>query len=273
MAATAAPALAIAFWRNAFGAGITAVLTVIRHRAEILALDRRGWLLASGAGVFLALHFGRWVPAVKFTSVASATALVATQSVFSGLLAAVLGRRLAAAVWIGMALALLGTALIAGADFGVSSRALTGDLLAVLGGLFAASYVTLGATDRQRMSASAYTTICYAVCACGLLLTCLFGRQALSGYPARAWLLIGGVTLCAQLLGHSLFNVLLRSMSATSVSMAILLETPGAALIAAIWLHQYPTAWAVPGLVLLLAGLVLVVRSSSRSATVAPDLD
>ncbi|MGX7678248.1 DMT family transporter [Jatrophihabitans sp. DSM 45814] len=265
MAATAAPALAIAFWRNLFGAGLTGVVTLSRHRAEMRALQRRDWQIATFAGVLLALHFGTWVPSVKFTSVASATALVATQSVFAGVIAAFMGRRLPRAAWIGMALALLGTALIAGADFGVSTRALIGDGLALAGGFFAAGYVTAGAAARKTMSAPAYTTICYAVCAVGLLLACLIGGQSLSGYSARAWTLIVLVTLCAQILGHTLINVVLRSVSATLVSLAILVETPGAALIAAVWLNQTPPIWALPGLVLLFVGLIIVVRSSSRS--------
>jgi drug/metabolite transporter (DMT)-like permease len=105
-----------------------------------------------------------------------------------------------------------------------------------------------------------------------LLLVCLIGRQALAGYSARSWLLILAVTLCAQLLGHSLLNLVLRSMSATLVSLAVLAETPGAALIAGIWLHQVPRAWAALGLVLLVSGLVLVVRAP-RPPGAVPDLD
>jgi len=273
MAATAAPALAIAFWRNALGAGSSGLLAGLRHRAEFTALDRRDWTVAAVAGAFLAAHFGTWTPAVKLTSVASATALVATQSVFAGLIAAAAGRRLPRLAWFGMALAVAGTALIAGADFAISGRALAGDLLALLGGLASAAYMTAGARARRGMSAAAYTTICYGVCSLGLLAACLVGRQSLTGYSGRAWLLILAVTGCAQLLGHSLVNVVLRSASATVVSLAILLETPGAALIAAVWLHQVPPASAVPGLVLLLAGLIVVVRSGDRTAEPVPDLD
>ena len=273
MAATAAPALAIAFWRNALGAGSAGLFTVLWHRAEFAALDRRGWAVAILAGLFLAGHFATWVPSVKLTSVASATALVATQSVFTGLIAAAAGRRMPRLAWAGMALAVLGTALIAGADFAVSTRALAGDGLAVLGGMFAAAYVSTGASARRAMSTATYTTICYGVCAAALLAACLVGGQPLGGYPGRAWLLIVAVTVSAQLLGHSLINVVLRSVSATLLSLIVLIEVPGAALIAAVWLHQTPPASAVPGLVLLLAGLIVVVRAGGRPGEPVPDLD
>jgi len=264
MAATAAPALAIAFWRNAIGAAGTALVAGPRLPAALRGLDRRGWSLAALSGLSLALHFGTWVPSVKFTSVASATGLVSTQSIFTGLIAAAGGRRLPRAAWLGMLLAFLGTLFVAGADVDVSTRAVLGDGLAVLGGLFAAAYVTLGSQARQRMTTATYTVVCYTVCAVGLLASCLLGGQPLAGYPVRSWLLIGAVTVCAQLLGHSLINVVLRSTSATLVSLAILVEVPGAAAIAYCWLHQRPPSWALPGLLLLVAGLVVVVRARPR---------
>ena len=46
--------------------------------------------------------------------------------------------------------------------------------------------------------------------------------------------------------------------------MTILLEIPGAALIAAVFLGQRPPLLALPAAALLLAGLALVIRDSSR---------
>ena len=92
----------------------------------------------------------------------------------------------------------------------------------------------------------------------------------LTGFSTDAWLKIVAVTICAQLLGHTLINVVLRSTSATVVSLAILLETPGAAVVAALWLHQRPPWLAVPGIVALLVGMALVVRS--RTPDVVPEL-
>jgi drug/metabolite transporter (DMT)-like permease len=50
--------------------------------------------------------------------------------------------------------------------------------------------------------------------------------------------------------------------------MALLLETPGAALVAYLWLHQRPPASALPGILLLLVGLALVLRAPSRPADI-----
>ena len=55
-----------------------------------------------------------------------------------------------------------------------------------------------------------------------------------------------------------MFNFALRRVPATTVSVLILLETPGAALIAWAWLGHVPPLASLPGLVLLLAGVAIV---------------
>jgi drug/metabolite transporter (DMT)-like permease len=141
-------------------------------------------------------------------------------------------------------------------------------LLALAGGLFAAVYLSIGARVRTHMSTPTYTGVCYAVCSVVLLLGCLVGRVPLAGYPVNAWLKIVLVTICAQLLGHTLLNVVLRSTSPTVISLAILLEVPGAAIVAYLWLGQHPPWSAIPGLVLLLGGLGLVARARAGDVPV-----
>ena len=88
----------------------------------------------------------------------------------------------------------------------------------------------------------------------------------LTGFTARDWVIILAITIGAQLLGHTLLNRVLATTSATVVSMAVLLELPGAALIAAAWLGQVPPPAVLPAVALLLAGIVLVIRSTTGPA-------
>jgi drug/metabolite transporter (DMT)-like permease len=67
------------------------------------------------------------------------------------------------------------------------------------------------------------------------------------------------ITVCAQLVGHTAFNHLLATMSPLVVSMIILLEIPGAALLAAVFLKEQLPAGTYMGLGLILAGLAVVV--------------
>lgn len=267
IAATAVPALAIAFWRNAMASGVLFPIALLCCRAEIRSLDGREWRLAGLAGLLLALHFATWIPALSYTSVASATALVAMQPVWAALLSGVRGVPVGRPVWVGIAVAVGGALLLTGADLQVSGRALLGDALALIGGAFAAAYMTAGSEVRRSVSTTTYTTLCYATTALVLLVGCAVGRQSLAGYDAADWVKLLALTAGAQLLGHSLFNRVLRTTSPTVVSLSILLEIPGAALIAAVFLGQRPPALAIPAAALLVCGLGLVIRAGSRGTT------
>lgn len=267
IAATAAPAMAIAFWRNAMGGGVLLPVALVRNRAELRGLDRRERRLALLAGVLLAVHFATWVPSIGYTTVASATALVATQPVWAALIGRARGERLGRVVWVGIVVALCGAVLLTGADVQVSGRALLGDGLAVVGGVFSAAYMVAGSEVRRSVSTTAYTAVCYSTTALLLLVVCLVGHQDLVGYAGRDWLKLVALTAGAQLLGHSLFNVVLRTTNPTVVSLAILFEIPGAAVIAGIFVKgQHVPLLAIPSAVLLVIGLALVIASSSRPA-------
>ena len=75
-------------------------------------------------------------------------------------------------------------------------------------------------------------------------------------------MLILGLTLIAQLLGHTVVSIVLQSTSATVVSLAILFELPGAIIVAGLFLGQLPSPQVIPALLLLGAGLVVVIRAS-----------
>lgn len=264
IAATAAPALAIAFWRNALAVGALSPLALLRHRAELLGMGRRALLLSAAAGTLLAAHFALWLPSLHLTSVASSTALVTTTPIWTTLLLRVRGHRPPALVWAGTAVAFAGVVLLTGVDLSLSPRALVGDALALGGGMAAAGYVLIGSEVRRSVSTTAYTYVCYATTSALLLLACLVSGSALAGYGGETWVKLGLLTVAAQLLGHTLINRVVRGLGPAVTSTAILLETPGAALIAALWLGQTPPAAAYPALAVILAGLALVIRGGRR---------
>lgn len=267
IAATAAPALAIAFWRNAMAVGALSPFVLLRGRAELRRMGRREVLLSAASGVVLSLHFGLWLPSLSMTSVASSTALVTTTPIWTTLILRMRGQRQPAMVWAGSALAFVGVVLVSGVDLSLSARALAGDALALGGGMAAAGYVLLGARVRRTVSTSAYTFVCYGTTAVVLLGACLVsGASVGAGYTGNTWLKLIALTAAAQLLGHSLINRVVRGLGPSVTSTAILLETPGAALIAALWLGQHPPLGVYPALAVILAGLALVILSGRRGA-------
>lgn len=270
MADIAAPALAISFWRNAMATGVLAPVALTRRRVELGSLERRTLGAVVLAGALLALHFGTWVSSLKLTSVASSTALVSLQVVWIAAWDRWRGRRLPRAAVLGIAVALTGALVVTGVDVTVSRRALAGDLLALVGSVAVAGYTVIGGRARRTTSTTTYTFCCYGTAAALLAVAALAGGQPLGGYAGRDWALLVLITGTAQLLGHSVFNHLLATTAPVVVALAILLEIPGAALLAAALLGQVPPPSAVAGLVLVLAGMAAVVRA--RTPTTAPGM-
>ena len=261
--------LAIAFWRNAAGAVVLLPL-VLRDRATLRGLRPRQLVSSLVAGLFLAAHFASWLPSLSMTTVAASTALVTTTPIWTALAARFSGVHLPAPVWWGLALAVLGAALIAGVDVTVSWEALAGDGLALLGAICAGGYMLAGARARERLTTSVYAVVCYSTCALVLVVAAAVADVPLAGFSARDWWLIAAITVCAQILGHTLLNLVLSTVGPTVVGLAVLLEVPGALLVALVLLGQTPPLLALPGMVAVVAGVALVVRASRPPTPVEP---
>ncbi|MGK5110969.1 MULTISPECIES: DMT family transporter [unclassified Geodermatophilus] len=266
----AAPMLALAFWRNVGGAAVLLPVLLLRERPVLAGLRFRHLGSSVLAGLFLAAHFAAWLPSLSMTTVAASTALVTTTPIWTALVARISGVRLPAAIWWGLVLAVLGVALIAGVDVTVSVRALVGDGLALLGAVCAGGYVLAGARARQRLSTAAYAIVCYSVCALTIAVAAVVVGAPLGGFSGRDWLLIAAITVCAQVLGHTLLNLVLSSVGPTVVSLVVLLEVPGALLFALVLLGQVPPLLALPGVLLVVLGVALVVRASRPVTLVEP---
>ncbi|HZA88455.1 MAG TPA: DMT family transporter [Acidimicrobiales bacterium] len=266
-----APTLAVAFWRNALALPVLGLVVAVRSRRELRRLDARERRLSVVAGLFLGAHFATWVPSLSFTSVASSVALVCTQPVWAALIARWRGEYVPRLAWWGIGSAVAGAVVLSGVDLSIDPRALFGDLLAVVGGVLAAAYVTVGAEVRRTVSTSVYALVCYAVAAGALLVICGIGRQPLAGagYDATTWLALVAMVAGPQLLGHTVVNRVLRTTSPTLVSVAILFEIVGSALLAWIAFDELPPASAVPAALLIGAGVVLVVRAGAKEPAVA----
>ncbi|BCT74221.1 hypothetical protein SCMU_00630 [Sinomonas cyclohexanicum] len=261
---TSVTALAIAFWRNALAAVVMAAPVAVRSPGQFRRLGRREYFWSAVAGVALAFHFVCFILSLTLTSVAASTALVCLQSGWIAVFSLVRGRRLPAAVLVGLGLAFAGVVAITGLDLGSSREAVLGDVLAVAGGILAGLYTMAGGKARQTMSTGTYTTVCYSVCALLVAVMALATGQRLTGFEPIGWVGIAAITLAAQIVGHTAFNYLVATLSPLVVSMFILLEIPGAALLAAVFLHEVLPAGTYAGLALILAGLAVVVLGQRR---------
>ena len=258
------------FWRNLVGALLMMPFALAkgewRTKAQQSAIR---WAILAGA--LLATHFICFFWAMKLTSVATGTALTATQPIFAAIFIKLAGGHIPKKSIGGMVIAFISVVVITGIDFNVSIQAFQGDLLAVIGGALGAAYMIVGANAQRVISTSTFTTVCYLTCAVLIFPVAVITKSSLTGYSTMEWVLLAGLIIGAQFLGHTLFNFTLKRVSPAIVSLAVFFEVPVSALIAFAWLGQQPPAGTIPGIIGLLFGCSLFVLRSNQPESKSND--
>lgn len=254
IALSSMPIVTLIFWRN-LGGSLATLPFALRKSA-----DRVGVKWAIGAGLLLAAHFIGFFAAMRLTSVAAGTALVALQPIFASLMMKFTGGDIPAKAWLGMAVSFIGVLLISGVDLQLGRDQFLGDVAAVISAALAALYVIFGSKSMKTLETTTYTTICYGVCALASLPIAIAIGGELIHFPVRQWVILLALVLGAQILGHSMFNSALKRVSPAIVSLIVFFEVPVAAIIAQIFAigHRAPGA-IIPGIILILGGCTLVV--------------
>ncbi len=230
-------------------------------------------LLGLASGALLAMHFDAWIASFEYTSVASSVALVTTNPLWVALLSLLLwGERPAPLMLVGLLLAVAGSVLIGLSDSGLAGgeNALLGDGLALLGALTVSGYFLIGRVLRRRLSLLAYIWLAYTSAAVILLAVALLlgdiRLDAPPAYPPMAYLLLLGLAVGPQLLGHSAFNWALGYLSPTFITVALLGEPLGAALLALLVFGEWFAPLQFAGFILLLLGIFAAARGERRVA-------
>ncbi len=109
-----------------------------------------------------------------------------------------------------MITAICGALLIGWGDFGLSARALKGDLLSLLGTVAVAFHMLFGSSLRSHLSAFVYSFVVFFIAASVLAVYNAALGYPFAGYPARDWGVFLLLALVPTILGHYLFNWLLK---------------------------------------------------------------
>jgi len=269
--------LVIAAWRLSLASLTLAPVALLLYRSELRTLDRRGLTLALFSGVFLAIHFATWITSLEYTTVASSVVLVSTSPLWVAILAPLTIREpVGRTVLIGMGLALIGGTIVGLSDscslMGLTSlqcpplsefvggEAFLGDLLALVGAFAAAGYLLIGRSLRERMSLIPYIFVVYSMAAIVLVIVMLVAGKSPFGYEPQTYVWFLLLALVPQLLGHSTFNWALRYLPAAFVSITLLGEPIGSAILAYFILDEVPTALMVFGAILILVGIYVASK-------------
>jgi len=273
---SAAPSLVKAFYRVLFTTLAVAPVALLRRREALGRFRRRDLFGAVGAGVALALHFGTWFESLEWTTVAASVTLVQAQPVFVAVGAALLlDERITRRIAAGIGVAVAGMAVMAVGEYDggplLSSGAIYGDVLAVLGAVMVAAYYLAGRSLRQRMPLFPYVTVVYAVCTAVLGGFVVAAGHPLGGYPANEWLLFAAMALGPGVFGHTVINWALAHLESSVVSVSLLGEPVGSTVLALFLLAQVPGTATVLGGAVVLAGIYLT--ASGRADGTPPEAE
>jgi len=283
------PSLVIAALRLTLASLILAPFAMVRHRNELISLNRRDTLLAVLSGIFLAIHFATWISSLEYTSVASSVVFVSTSPLWVALLAPLtIKEPISRLVLIGMGLALVGGMIVGLSDscsfqFSliqtnklevsqllseryihcppfkdfIQGKAFLGDALAFAGALAGAGYLLIGRRLRRKISLIPYVFLVYGIAAVALIIVMFISGESPIGHPTKAYGWIFLLALIPQLLGHSTFNWALRYLSAAYVSITLLGEPIGSAILAYFFLREIPPGLMIFGAILILLGIFI----------------
>ncbi len=220
---------------------------------------RQDWPKFAFFGLVTALHFGFYIASLAYTSIAHSLAIIYTAPVFVAIFSLIfLKESLALRQWVGIGVAVLGVAVLAGFEPHFTRRMLIGDLLALGSAITFGVYSVAGRSQRDRYPLFAYAGTVYAVAALWLI-----PPAAASFSPdGYTWAAVGSIVFLGLFplgLGHTLYNAALRRVSATYVNLIATQEVTGGILLGILLLGEYPTINSVIGALVTLAGIVLVV--------------
>ncbi len=267
--AAPAPPLTVAAARVIIAA---ILLHLVARRAVplYLALPRRERVLIAFAGLLLGAHFGVWITSLYLTSTAASVALVATQPIFAALFARLLGDRVGRRAGAGIVVAAVGCAVLASGDLGQAGDALLGDALAIAGAATAAGYLLVGRALRVSLPLVPYLAMVNSFAAALLLVCGAIAQPPVLGFAAESYAAIALCAVIPSLLGHTLLNWSVRRTPAHLVTLGILGEPVGAALLTWLLFAEQPSVHAALGGGIILLGIA-VGFGELRRRRVAPE--
>lgn len=247
------------FYRMLFGGLI--LLGVMFVRRERLALSPRAIRVLCLASLFFALDLFLWHRSILYVGPGLAT-LLANFQVF--VLAAVgvlfLKERLTAFQWAAIVLAVVGLALLVGADWAhLSPLYHYGVLLALLAAMSYAGYLLTLRSFRGDGGGSAYAAITVvSFAAAGMLAVSMLAEGASFAIPAWSdafWLVLYG--LVPQVLGWLLISSSMTRVSASRMGLVLLLQPACAFIWDGVFFGRRFTAVELAGAVLTLAAIYM----------------
>ncbi|TVY02147.1 DMT family transporter [Cohnella terricola] len=228
-------------------------------------LTKCDWSLILSAGFFLGLHFLFWMESLSYTSVASSMVILTLQPLFVMIGSYfIFKERVNKLMVVSMITAVFGSIIIAWGDIGVSREALIGDGLSLLGTVSIAAYMLAGQKVSHKIPANVYSVIVFFIGGSVMLIYSLMNNSSFTDYGSSDWMYFLLLALIPTIFGHFIFNLLLKSIGATTVSVGVIGEPVLAIILAYFILGEAVAASQIIGGLLTIVGMGVYFGAKSK---------
>jgi DME family drug/metabolite transporter len=258
----ATSALSLSFWRLALAIPLFLLAGWISLRQRLFRIRWRDLGVMILMGCLLALSQACYVAAISSAGVSISTLIaICAAPVIIAVLSAIFAREhLTLMTCIALVAALGGTALLvvtrSHADTGMAS--ISGVVLAFLSACGYAGFVFCGRLFKSDAHPLQISVIAFGAGTL-LLLVCASATTLEVAYPVQGWLVLLYLGCVPTALGYGLFQVGIRSLSATVASIVTMCEPLTAAILAWIFFHEELGPLGLLGASLLLGAMAIIM--------------
>lgn len=253
----------IAFWRLAIAALLVLCLGLITRTP--LLLKRQQLPRFCFYGLVTAMHFFFYIASLSFTTIAHSLSIIYTSPIFVTIFSALyLHERLTIRKYLGIAVAVIGIAIIAGFEPHYTACSLQGqcmilgDGLALLSAVCFGVYSVAGRGERDRHPLFRYTANVYGLAALWLLPLAIVPALQ-HAYPPLAIASVVALGIFPLGLGHTLYNAAIRRTYAIYANLIATQEVTVGVLLGVVTIHEIPSPTTIVGIVVAMVGIVGVL--------------
>jgi drug/metabolite transporter (DMT)-like permease len=255
--------VAAGFWRLALALPFLLVIGWRQHRGRPFP-GRVMIVLVAAGGLFFAADLAAWHEGILRTKLANATLFGNFASFLFAIYGFILLRSAPRPVQLlALLLAVAGTILLLGNSYELSGANFSGDLLALLAGLFYTFYLI--AVDRARQVMKPWPVLAVAT-AGGVLPLLLFALALGEQVVPQDWLPVIALSISSQLIGQGLLVYAMGHLSPVVVGLCFLTQPIASAAIGWLAFGERLSAGDGIGALLICAALVLIRLPARRLA-------
>jgi drug/metabolite transporter (DMT)-like permease len=261
-----APALVISAYRMLFTSLMLLIPVLIYNRNEFKNISKKEYILCTVSGIFLALHFASWISSIKMTTIANSTILVSCSPIFVALANYIITKeKLNRKMFAGILMSLTGTIIIAlGSSGATANNVMLGNLLAFLGAVFVAVYLVIGGIVRKNLNALVYVFIVYTVSTIVLFIMCITSKTPIYPYALKEFMLFIALAFFCSILGHTVYNYMVKYVSSTLISVSTLSEPVFASTLAMLIFKEIPSLYTLIGGIIIITGIFYYLVTQNK---------